>query len=526
MNHVVPGQTSDTYVKTKSETNIGTFCLVLHSHLPWVAHHGSWPVGEEWLHQAWAASYLPVTDLLAELADRGRTEVLTLGVTPILAAQLDDPYCVAEQLRWLHDWQLRAIGMAASTDATLQDHGSREYARATWSIGEFESRWSRGGSPFLRSLVDSRVIELLGGPATHPFLPLQEQHWRRAALRIGSDDAVLRWGTRPTGLWAPECGYQPGLEVDYAAIGIDHFLVDGPTLQSIDHSTALAWQIEGSDVSILARDLEVTYRVWSPRRGYPGGRWYRDFHTFDHQWGIRTSRVTGKQIAPQDKAPYDEHAARQALEIDAADFVRVVHERLMQQRQATQQHPIVVAAYDTELFGHWWHEGPQFLRLILDLLPQAGIEVTTLRQALHQHGVAGSVQLPAGSWGSGKDWRVWDGEQVADVVRTNAHMRELTERALLHCLSTTANSRDRVLDQLLQSALLAQASDWAFMITKDSAADYARGRINDHQAGVQGLANAILANDHDLASRLANRLRTVDAPFGHVDARSLSADSR
>ena len=27
----------------------GMFCLVLHSHLPWLANHGRWPVGEEWL---------------------------------------------------------------------------------------------------------------------------------------------------------------------------------------------------------------------------------------------------------------------------------------------------------------------------------------------------------------------------------------------------------------------------------------------------------------------------------------------
>ncbi|MFM8353024.1 MAG: 1,4-alpha-glucan branching protein domain-containing protein [Actinomycetales bacterium] len=505
----------------RSTDSLGTFCLVLHSHLPWVAHHGSWPVGEEWLHQAWATSYLPITALLTELAEQGRSEVLTLGVTPVLAAQLDDPYCLAEQHRWLHDWQLRATGMAASADPELRRSGAREYAQAAWSIAEFESRWSRGGSFALRSLIDAKVIELLGGPATHPFLPLQEASWRRAALRIGSDDAVLRWGQRPKGLWAPECGYVPGLAQDYQGVGVEHFLVDGPTLQSIDHSTAAAWQLAGSDVRVLARDLEVTYRVWSPRRGYPGGRWYRDFHTFDHHWGVRTARVTGKQIAPQDKAPYDEQAALRAVQQDAQDFVRVVQDRLVAQRQAIGRHPIVVAAYDTELFGHWWHEGPQFLRMIVNLLPQAGIEVTTLRQALHRHGVAGSVELPAGSWGSGKDWRVWDGEQVADVVRDNTQVRAITERALHHRWAHTPSVRDRVLDQLLQSALLAQASDWAFMITKDSAAVYARDRIRGHREATVKLAQAILDDDQARAAEVARTVAAIDAPFGHIDARVL-----
>ena len=80
---------------------VGTFCLVLHTHLPWVAHHGAWPVGEEWLHQAWATSYQPLVRVLNTLADEGQRHLLTLGMTPVLAAQLDDPYVVLEQHTWL-----------------------------------------------------------------------------------------------------------------------------------------------------------------------------------------------------------------------------------------------------------------------------------------------------------------------------------------------------------------------------------------------------------------------------------------
>ena len=67
----------------------GTFCLVLHSHLPWLPGHGVWPLGEEWLHQAMVESYLPVVAELDSLAAEGHRDVLTLGVTPVLAAQLD-----------------------------------------------------------------------------------------------------------------------------------------------------------------------------------------------------------------------------------------------------------------------------------------------------------------------------------------------------------------------------------------------------------------------------------------------------
>src|SRR3954467_9868426 len=97
-----------------SDERIGTCCVVLHTHLPWLAHHGAWPVGEEWLHQAWSASYLPVVDVLQRRGAEDRTDLVTLGVTPVLAAQLDDPYCLREFHTWLGYWQTRAAGFLAS----------------------------------------------------------------------------------------------------------------------------------------------------------------------------------------------------------------------------------------------------------------------------------------------------------------------------------------------------------------------------------------------------------------------------
>ncbi|HKN97427.1 MAG TPA: 1,4-alpha-glucan branching protein, partial [Pseudonocardiaceae bacterium] len=149
---------------------VGTFCLVLHSHLPWLAGHGSWPVGEEWLYQAWAHSYLPVVDLLERLAAEGRRDVLTLGVTPVLAAQLDDPYCLRSFHEWLGDWRLRAHHAATRWHGRwpaahrLRDVAAAEHRAATRALETFETRWRHGFSPVLRPLVDAGVVELIGGP--------------------------------------------------------------------------------------------------------------------------------------------------------------------------------------------------------------------------------------------------------------------------------------------------------------------------------------------------------------------------
>jgi 1,4-alpha-glucan branching enzyme len=476
----------------------GTFALVLHSHLPWVAHHGRWPVGEEWLYQAWSHAYLPVIDVVQRLAAEGRTDLLTLGITPILAAQLDDPSCIESQRTWLADWAIRAGGSAAAADPDRARMGQREYRDAQRAQTWFENHWQRGASPVIRQLAVADAIEVLGGPATHPFLPLLDEEFVDFALRVGIDDGLLRRSQPPGGIWAPECGYRPGLETHYARAGITHFLVDGPTLGKLGTDQPVL--VGESDVVAFARNLEITYRVWSPRRGYPGGRWYRDFHTFDHHWGLRPARVTSTSTEPAKKAPYEPERAAVAVQADAKDFIAHVVEWCAQRPDA-----VVVAAYDTELFGHWWHEGPAFLEAILRGLPEAGVNVTTLRHLADR--ATTRVNLPAGSWGSGKDWRVWDGEQVHDIVTGN---QELQHQARSYLAKIDPSARNAVADQVLREVLLALSSDWAFMITKDSAAAYARSRFTDHAAQ----ARELMTHPDQL-----EQSRHRDGPFGHLDAR-------
>ena len=483
----------------------GTLCLVLHTHLPWLPHAGAWPVGEEWLHQAWATSYDPVVSVLETLADEGRTGLLTLGVTPVVHAMLDDPYLLRQQHTWLGTWQVRAASLAArpGVDHDLRDVASYEWRLASRALDRFERQWCHGGSPVLRRLADSGVVEVIGGPATHPFQPLlADDRLVDAQLRTGLDDAAIRLGRRPRGIWAPECGYRPGLETHYAAHGVTHFLADGPTLLGSGARTDRAYTVGDSDVVVLGRDLDVTYRVWSPRSGYPGGRWYRDFHTFDHDSGIRPARVTSRRTEPHDKRPYDPDAARAAVEQDARDFVAVVVERL-------KDHPLTVVAYDTELFGHWWHEGPLWLERVLRLLPEAGVRLATLGEIEP----SGRVDLQPGSWGSGKDFSVWQTDLLDESL-------DVQRRLLKTVDDHPRRARDEALDQLAREAFLVMSSDWAFCVTKDSAADYARRRHATHRDRFHELAHAIESGHDDRARALAARFRETDGPFGHLDARS------
>ena len=387
-------------MSTSSESVPGLFTLVLHTHLPWLAHHGRWPVGEEWLYQSWSAAYLPLMRVLRTLAAEDRRHLVTLGMTPVVTAQLDDPYCLTGMHHWLANWQLRAQE-AITLREPLREFGIREVNEAGHALDDFATLWRHGGSPLLRELVDAETIELLGGPLSHPFQPLLNPRLREFALREGLADAAQRLAHTPAGIWAPECAYAPGMENDYAAAGVEHFMVDGPSLHG---DTALGRPVGDSDVVAFGRDLQVSYRVWSPKSGYPGHAAYRDFHTYDHVTGLKPARVTGRNVPSDAKAPYDPARADRAVDGHVDDFVEVVRRRLVAESERIGRPAHVIAAFDTELFGHWWYEGPVWLERVLRALPAAGIRVGTLSDATADGFVGPPVELPPSSWGSGKDW--------------------------------------------------------------------------------------------------------------------------
>ncbi|EUA33924.1 glycosyl hydrolase 57 family protein [Mycobacterium xenopi 3993] len=255
----------------------GLFTLVLHTHLPWLAHHGRWPVGEEWLYQSWAAAYLPVLRVLRALAEEDRHRLVTLGMTPVVAAQLDDPYCLDGMHYWLANWRLRAAEAAslrpgaqsepvtACSPNALRVFGIRDCAEADRALDDFATLWRHGASPLLRALIDAGVVELLGGPLAHPFQPLLHPRLREFALREGLADAQQRLAHTP-----PGSGRRMRLRPRH---GTRLRRRRGKPLHrrrpSLHGDTALGRPVGDTDVVAFGRDLQVSYRVWSPKSGYP-----------------------------------------------------------------------------------------------------------------------------------------------------------------------------------------------------------------------------------------------------------------
>ncbi len=441
----------------------GRVAFVFHSHLPWVLGHGVWPVGEEWLYQAYANSYIPLIHSLNRLGARGFRNVASVGFTPILSAQLDHPDTLKGLAAWLHNWQLRSLNLPL-------DHPLRSYElrKAQEILTIFDEHFSRGAAPRIRTLIDDEVIEFLGGPATHPFTPGLDPKIQEISLRAGLDDCVRRFGNSPSGMWVPECAYRPGQEEIYEKLGITHFMVDEPAVTSVGCISSIPYQLGNSKVNVIARDAQISDALWSHERGYPGSAPYRDFHFIHHEHGLKLSAVGDKENTH--KRIYDPQAAGVQVEVDARNFIRELELALKAKRDRGEAHPSIVIGIDTELLGHWWHEGIAWFERVVELLPVASIATATLEQVTSKF--HSRIDLPPSSWGSGKDWSVWTGDQVRDIVVLNGQSQDLVLEQLGSRTCTSAQ---------LNQLMLQLSSDWAFMITRDSAAQYARDRILGHR---------------------------------------------
>jgi 1,4-alpha-glucan branching enzyme len=521
----------------------GELALVLHTHLPHVAGHGVWPVGEEWLFQAWGTSWLPVTRILERLSTAGHRDLLTLSVSPTTAWQLSDERLAAELAGWL-------------ASATWRSEEQRWHHRMGPAVTALGPHWWRHFDGLARyhadvqarggllavwdALARAGVIELLAGPATHPYLPLESDPALIDAQLATGISSHASWTVWDGGLWPPELGYRPagpvgdptippqridadgtptlvrgavtlpGLEAHYARHGVTHVVVDGPTLIAAAGGADRDWtqrpdpvpagsdapdevlydgvRIGDSDVVAFGRDLSVAYHVWSPNDGYPGKPWYLDHHATGGFGVHRSWRVTDRTLPPDAKEPYVPERAEQQAAEDADHFVAVVRATL-----ADRPGGLVVAAYDTELFGHWWHEGPGWLGHVLErVAADPSLRTTTLVSRLRRRPPSRRLALPESSWGFAKRHASWVSAETRPVWVT---LRETTDLAR-RTLAGGRGAKD-LRHRIAREVALLHASDWPFMMTRGRSPGYALERIAGHADRIAHLCRAVATGPDD-----------------------------
>ena len=348
---------------------------------------------------------------------------------------------------------------------------------------------------------ETGAVEIIGSAATHGLLPLIQQQSpeaARAQIMIGRDAHRELFGDGPAGFWLPECGYAPGLDANLQEANVRWFVLDahGLLLGNPQPQRAIyAPCYTPSGPAAFARDRDSSRQVWSADEGYPGNPAYREFYRdvgFDLPLdqlgsvsrgarkfsGIKYFRITGQK---KNKELYDRAAAEKAIDADAAHFVQ---QRLAQFRKLTDCafDPIVVAPFDAELFGHWWFEGPQFLEAVIRKIAfdQTDFRLTSPSEYLEANPTQQTIRPAESTWGDKGYFNVWIDKQNSWIY---PHLHAAAQR--MHKLATQhkdkANDQtDRVFKQLARELLLAQSSDWAFLMRSGTAREYASKRTTDH----------------------------------------------
>ncbi|MGN6200860.1 MAG: 1,4-alpha-glucan branching protein domain-containing protein [Solirubrobacterales bacterium] len=431
---------------------VGDLAIVLHSHMPYVEGFGTYPFGEEWLFDAVIRSYLPVLEVARDL---------TLTVTPVLADQLEDAGAAERLRRFLVEWRIGAAEAdleQVPEECRAACEGERERYRHALELLD-----AAGGdplAPFQRAAAEGRVA-LAASSATHAVLPMLAT---RQGLRLQLDAGIrshrrrFEWGG---GFWLPECAYEPGLEWELAREGIRWFCIDQSA--HADPMEALAPVRTEAGPVALPIDWEAISWLWS-LEGYPSHPDHAQFAGKSLR-GIRIWRVGG--------GAYDPAAAEAAARRQAEEFLAAAAARLRAYAEQRDRRGLLVFAIDTELLGHWWSEGPIWLREVLDGAAAAGIRLLTVPQALAEHEPV-ERSLRSSTWGEGKDLRTWDSPAVADLAWGNRRMELRLLRAVAGGL------RGPALERAARELLAAQASDWAFLDQRKQAGDYAYQRATDH----------------------------------------------
>ena len=530
----------------------GFFAFVLHNHLPYVLAHGRWPHGMDWLSEAAAETYVPLVTIMREMIAEGYEPRLTIDISPVLCEQMADQSFKEEFVSYLE----QKIKAASNDIAEFTKYNQPNMLTNANKWHEFYSQTLSKFNALnqdiiaeMRKLQDEGYLEIMTCGATHGYAPLlSRDETVQAQVKAAVKNYEKHFGRKPKGIWLPECAYRPrykwsppvpidgsqdaydrkGVDEFLSENGIDYFIVDSHLLKGgksigvyMDRFEALKklWgQFEkeykpreevktrtprdvylvSSDsegkkpTAIFTRDPETGLLVWSGEHGYPGDGNYLDFHKKRFPGGNRYWAVTSPKSDLADKVEYNWKTAESRIPENSSHFKTKVKDILLDYHKENDRPGILMAPFDAELFGHWWFEGPLFLReVIKQVHDDPEIDLTFLSDHLHRISPSEIISIPEGSWGEGGNHYIWLNSETEwtwkHIYRAEKKMCKLAR----HYESNHESMSGELVDIMKQAArelMLLVASDWQFLISTWSARDYAELRLSEHYSDFKRLA--------------------------------------
>ncbi|NJN30141.1 MAG: glycoside hydrolase family 57 protein [Synechococcales cyanobacterium RM1_1_8] len=521
--------------------SLGYVALVLHAHLPFVRHPESdFVLEEEWLHEAIIETYVPLLHMFEGLKRDGIDFKMTMSMTPPLVSMLRD-----ELLQDRFDHHLGMLLELVKKEVVRHEHNGHLKYLAEYYVKEFtavKATWERCDRDLVgafRKFLDSGNLEIITCGATHGYLPLMQMYpqavW--AQLQVACESYEENFGRAPKGIWLPECAYFDGLERQVADAGLRYFLTDGHGLlyaKPRPRFGSYAPIFTESGVAVFGRDHESSQQVWSSKVGYPGAAEYREFYK-DLGWdaeyeyikpyimpngqrkntGVKYHKITGKDS--HEKELYDPYWAKEKSASHAGNFMHTRERQVEHLNGVMGRAPLIVSPYDAELFGHWWYEGPWFLDYFFrkSWHDQNTYTMTHLAEYLQTNPTQQVARPSQSSWGYKGFHEYWLNETNAWVY---PHLHKAAERMIELAKREPRDELEwRCLNQAARELLLAQSSDWAFIMRTGTMVPYAVRRTKSHVQRFTKLYNDILKGELD--SGWLEKVETIDNIFPNLNYR-------
>jgi 1,4-alpha-glucan branching enzyme len=518
----------------------GYLSIVLHAHLPFVRHpeHEKF-LEESWLFEAITETYLPLIRVMDGWLRDGMNARLTLTLSPTLCSMLRDPLLQERYLRHLNGLIELAEKEVHRTywDRKHRDLAHEYHQRFVELRDVYNSHAGNILSAF-RKFQDADRLEIITTAATHALLPLlNNQQSLRAQILVARDHYEETFQRQPRGIWLPECAYTEGVETVLQEANLRWFILDTHGVLNAKPRPrygVFAPVFTPNGIAAFGRDLESAKQVWSRNEGYPGDPRYRDFYrdigydldleyvrpylpSPDHRGftGIKYYRIEGKG---HDKQIYQR---RQALETAAQHAQHFLEARIAQFQQLApmmDRPPLLISPYDAELFGHWWYEGPEFLDYFVRkaYFDQKVFSLITPEDYLRAQPTNQVAEPSPSSWGEEGYYRVWLNE-TNQWIYPHLHVAQMRMTELARKYPKATGVKLRALRQAAQELMLAQASDWPFILRTGTSPDYARKRVKDHLLRFLSLHKQLMSGK--LSETQLKQLEAKDNVFPGVDYR-------
>ncbi len=520
----------------------GYLCLVLHAHLPFVRYpENKSHLEERWFYEAITECYIPLLKLFGDLIQEGVAFKATLSLTPTLLNMFQDELLMDRYRQYLESLiQLSGKEVARTSGNSHYSRLSKMYLKRFSKIRRlFENTYRGDLTAGFRAVSDSGKVEIIASAATHPFLPalMAVPATQKVQIILGIEHYRNLFGKRPEGMWLPECGFSPEIDEILKTAGVRYFFLDS-------HGTLNATRGEGmytpvktpAGIFVFSRDIRSSRQVWSSFGGYPGDFYYRDFYRdigfdLDMEYirpylpggtrtftGLKYYRITGNSCQ---KEPYERRKAIERTKRHADHFIASKLDQVHYLGKRLGIPPILTAAYDAELFGHWWFEGPEWLKFIL----RKGARQKTLRfvspsDYISQEHNFNTALASFSSWGENGYASAWVNPSTAWLYRHLHHAgKEMVRMSRIY--SAAEGVRRRALNQAARELLISQASDWAFMIKTGNAADFAKKKFTEHMNNFLRLEKEIHSGKIDRKRLCA--LEDKNKLFADIDFRIFSS---